>query len=225
MKRYISLHVILSGLIIVTFLAGCQNKKSILLQDNLCKYPCWQNIQPGSSTGEETIQILSQLPFINSPPSVVPRKIDNAFSYTSWNFQNSILEDGGWVAFFKEKVAYIRFDVNNHIRVADLIGYYGKPELLSVISGMADSRWMRISWIYPTQGVLITYFDPSWKPKGNYVDIKPDLPVYDVYYFDPNLYDRLLETVFFSPAKPDVILKSIQPWSDYGLIPYTETEK
>jgi hypothetical protein len=31
-----------------------------------------------------------------------------------------------------------------------------------------------------------------------------------------------LETVFFSPARQEVVQESIRPWVDYGLVPYTE---
>ena len=76
--------------------------------------------------------------------------------------------------------------------------------------------------MYPDEGILITHFDHNWRPKGNYASITPDLPVYDVYYFDPDLYVTLVGTVFFQLTKPEVVKKSIQPWVDYGPVPYTE---
>jgi hypothetical protein len=209
-------------LLAAAILAGCQAKKSILLEDTLCEPPCWQNIQPGVSSSEYALRALRETPFLASTPSVAPIQIDDVRSYDSWTFQENIRETSGRITFFNNRVAYIRFHVNNNLRINEMITYYGEPELFSAISGWNDSRWLEVGWIYPTRGVLITHFDHNWRPRGNYASITPDLPVYDVYYFDPNLFDTLVETVFFSTAKQEVIKKSIQPWAGYGLVPYIE---
>lgn len=220
--RRLSWKLLFFCLLAAAILAGCQAKKSILLEDTLCPYPCWQNITPGVSSREDALKILRETTLLASTPSAIPRKIDNVQSDSSWVFIDSLSEESGRITYFNDRVAYIRFHVNNNLRLGEMIDYYGEPELLSVISGWNDSRWLEVGWIYPTQGVLIIHFDHNWRPKGNYASITPDLPVYDVYYFDPNLYDTLVETVFFQLARPEIIQESILPWVDYGLVPYTE---
>lgn len=209
-------------LLAAAILAGCQAKQSILLDDILCPYPCWQNIMPGSSSSEEVYRILSGLPFLHTAPLATPKRIDDFRSYDSCNFQKNILERGGVITYFNDTVAYIEFDVRGTLRIGEMIDFYGEPELLSVISGWNDSRWLRVCWIYPEKGVLITHFDHNWRPKGNYARITLDMPVYDVYYFNPDLYDTLVETVFFQLTKPETVKKSIQPWVDFEPVPYTE---
>jgi hypothetical protein len=209
-------------LLAAAILAGCQAKKSILLEETLCKPPCWQNIQPGVSSSEDVLKILRETRLLASTSSDVPRKIDDVRSDSSWIFIDSLSEESGRITYFNDRVAYIRFHVNNNLRIGKMIDFYGEPKLLSVISGWNDSRWLEVRWIYPTRGILITHFDHNWRPEGNYASITPDLPVYDVYYFDPDLYDTLVETVFFDLTKQEVVKKSIQPWVDYGPVPYTE---
>ncbi len=209
-------------LLAAAILAGCQAKKSILLEDTLCEPPCWQNITPGVSSSEDALNTLRETTLLASTPSDVPRKIDDVWSDSSWVFLDSLSEESGRITYFNDRVAYIRFYVNNNLRINEMITCYGEPELLSAISGWNDSRWLEVRWIYPTQGVLITHFDHNWRPEGNYASITPDLPVYDVYYFDPDLYDTLVETVFFQLTKQEVVEESIQPWVDYGLVPFTE---
>jgi len=116
----------------------------------------------------------------------------------------------------------MEFDVRGTLKIAKMIDFYGKPELVSAISGWNDSRWLDVCWIYPSQGILITHFDHNWRPEGNYASITPDLPVYEIYYFDPELYDTLVETVFFGLTRREVVQESIRPWVDYGPVPNTE---
>jgi hypothetical protein len=201
---------------------GCKSKESILIQKTGCQFPCWQSIQPGVTTSDEAIQILLQMPFIDSKPSTSPRKIDDARSYSSWTFQKNIREMGGGITYYNDIVAYIDFDVINKTKIDELVAYYGNPELISVISGQADTQWLEVSWLYPKQGVLIMHFNPHWRLKGTNVDITHNLKVDRVYYFNPDLYETLLENVFFSPSSSDIIQRSIQKWGGYGYYGYVE---
>lgn len=214
--------LLFSFLLASVLLAGCQAKKSVLLEDTLCEPPCWQNIQPGVSSSEDALNTLRETTLLASTPSAVPRKIDDVQSDSSWVFIDSLSEGSGRITYFNDRVAYIQFDVNNNLRIGKMIDFYGKPELVSAISSWYDSKWLRVCWIYPSQGVLITHFDHNWRPEGNYASITPDLPVYEVYYFDPELYDTLVETVFFQLTKQEVVQESIRPWVDYGLVSYAE---
>jgi hypothetical protein len=214
-------HVVIGVLFLIS-VTGCATEKSILTQETTCPYPCWQNIQPGVTTSDEAIQFLLQMPFIDSKPSASPRKIDDVRSYNSWTFQKNIREMGGGITYFNDLVAYIDFDVINKTKINEMVAYYGNPELISVISGQADIQWLKVSWIYPKQGVLIMHFNPHWRLKGTNVDITPNLKIDRVYYFNPDLYETLFENVFFSPYSLDAIQQSIQKWEGYGYYDYVE---
>jgi hypothetical protein len=210
------------SILFLFLLTGCVTEKSILTQETTCQYPCWQNIQPGKTTSDEATQILLQISFIDSKPSTSPRKIDNQRSYNSWTFQKKIREMGGGITYYNNIVAYIDFDVINRTEIKEMVAYYGNPELISVISGQADTQWLKIHWIYPKQGVLIIHFTPHWWLDGTNVDITSNLTVDRVYYFNPDLYETLFENVFFSPYNLDVIQQSIQKWEGYETYSYTE---
>ena len=214
--------LLLCCLLATAILAGCRAKKSILLEDTLCEPPCWQNIIPGFSSSEDALVILRGTSLLASTPSALPRKIDDFRSYNSWNFQKNMRERGGVITYFNDTVAYIEFDVRGAFRIGEMIDYYGEPELFSAISGWHDSRWLRVCWIYPTQGILITHFNHNWRPSGEYARLSSNLPVDDVYYFDPDLYDLLVETVFFQLTRLEVVQASIQPWVGYGLVTFVQ---
>ena len=225
MKIYKLLLYMLVNLMLITSLSGCKAKTSVLFQDTTCKYPCWQSIRPGSSSSQEAIQFLSESPFVDSPPTIVPQNIVGAYSYTGLKFKTGYFEDGGWIAFYNDKVVYIEFDINNHIKISDLIAYYGKPKFSSIISGEADTRWLQVSWIYPDQGVILIHYEPSWKSNGGQVNVTPDLPVYEVYYFNPDSFDSLADSRIFQMVNKEIVLKSIQPWVNFGPESYTDSEE
>jgi hypothetical protein len=172
------------------------------------------------SSSDDALRILRETNLLASTPSAVPRKVDDVRSASSWVFIQNISETSGGITYYNNVVAYIEFDVMDNLKVGQLINYYGEPELLSVISGWHDSRWLRVCWIYPEIGVLITHFNHNWRPLGEYARLTPNLPVYRVYYFDPDLYDILVETVFFQITTLEVVQASLQPWVDYSLVPY-----
>ncbi len=84
MNRFKYLFLLFNGWMLVFSLVGCQPKKSILLEGNPCQVPCWHNIRPGITSGEEFVQIASKLPFIDYPPKATPQIYESAFSYSGW---------------------------------------------------------------------------------------------------------------------------------------------
>lgn len=222
MKKYSFFTLLLSITIIIGFSSGCQKKTSVLLQDTMCKYPCWQNINPGVTSGMELIDILSKLQFVDSPPTSVV-KSNPGESYTSWVFKKGYNEGAARVVLLNDKVAYIEFVNIHQIQVGDLIANYGKPEIISAISDWADSRWLKIYWIYPKQGVIFTFWEGNWRSNDNIVNIIPSMPVDKVIYFQPGALDSIMEDVFEQWDK-NVILRSFQSWGDFGSVPVTSPE-
>ena len=119
-------------------------------------------------------------------------------------------------------VGLLQFDTNRNVSIDEMLVFYGEPELILVVSGMSDSRWLNVFWIYPSKGVILELFDSWWKPEGNMVEITPKMKVSDVYYFDPNAYETLLKReILLSPYDLELVQKSIIPWKGYGSVPYS----
>jgi hypothetical protein len=218
MNRFIYLFVLFSGLILVSSLLGCQPKMSILLEGNPCQVPCWHNIRPGITSGEEFVQIASKLPFIDFPPTDVPRKYENAFSYSGWIFKPNFREESADVGFENNKVVYINFRIKDYFKVADLFEIYGKPEYFAVVPGGAEMSTLEIVWIYPEKGVIFSYGKFGGWPREKSVNISPDLPISQVYYFDPGALDKILNNYIVSYK----IKESVKPWIDFGVVAIPE---
>ena len=210
-------------LLVVSTLSGCENKKSILLDDTLCQAPCWQNIYPGKTTFSETVEILSRATYINAKgASPTPAHIVENYGYSSWTFIENVREMGITVYSIDNSVGLLQFDTNRNVSIDEMLVFYGEPELILVVSGMSDSRWLNVFWIYPSKGVILELFDSWWKPEGNMVEITPKMKVSDVYYFDPNAYETLLKReILLSPYDLELVQKSIIPWKGYGSVPYS----
>lgn len=203
-------------------LVSCETQVSILFHDLICQYPCWQNIQPGISSSEVTYQILKDSFYLTTPPLMPPIKIDDTRSYDSWTFTKNIQENGARVIYFNDIVGVIEFFENGRMTFGEVVNFYGEPDHVSAISGWGDSRWLNIALIYPSKGVLITHFDRNWGPSDNNAKITSSMAVFEVFYFDPNLYDQLLYSEFFGTADKQIILQSIHPWLGFTNIPLTE---
>ncbi len=208
--------------IICFFIAGCQQRQSVIINNTVCHFPCWQNIYPGKTTSEEAKIILQELSILATKPADSPIQIDKVLSYDSFNFVNTVSEEGAYIFFRNDIVAYIIFFTHKNTTIGDMVNYYGTPEYVSITSGWQDSRWLNVSIIYPSQGVVINHYDDSWKPKDNKARVTQNLSVFKVYYFDPNLYDLLIDTEFLNITNIDIIHKSIQPWTGYGYFPFFE---
>ncbi len=207
--------ILISFIIVVITLSGCQEKKSILTEDVIYQYPCWQNIQPGISTSEETLVILRDLLFLASKPAVTPIKVNEEQSYDSWVFTNNIRETSGRIIFIGNIVAEIRFDTKGST-ISEFIDYYGEPDYISAISGWADSKWLQVFFVYPTEGVMIVYYKNNWRSSDDSIKINEIMKIDEVIYFDPNLYNWVIESEVYDLDNKNQFQKNLKQWHGYG---------
>jgi len=204
-------------------LSGCVEKSSVLMDDSTCQYPCWLNIIPGQTSFAQSVEIVSKsLLFDTNRFSPTPGQIVEEYGYSSWLFIKNVRELGLTIYDIDGYVVLLDFAINRNIQIEEMINYYGEPQYISVISGTEDTRWLDVSWIFPSKGVVISLFDPWWKPEGEFARISPELDVSYVYYFNPEDYELLMEKEMLVHNTQDIVIKSIQPWDGYGLFSYVE---
>jgi hypothetical protein len=218
MNRYNFLFILFSGLTLIGTLSGCQPKESLILEGNPCQVPCWHNIRPGITTGEEFVKIASKLPFINYPPKETPQIFENAFSYSGWIFKPNFREESTDVGFENNKVAFIRFWIKDHFKLADLIEIYGKPDYYAVIPGGAEMSTLDILWIYPEKGVTFHYGKFGGWPRAKSVNISPDLSIDEIIYFEPGPLDKIINSQILLSG----IIENVKPWVDFGVVTIPE---
>jgi hypothetical protein len=232
MKKPYTFLIFTIGIIMVAFLPGCQKQKatSFLFTDTNCHYPCWHNITPGKTTSLEIVKLLSDAPIMD-PPIEEPEYIPNVTTYTGGELNHGKSEDFVDVFFVDKKVEYLEFTENLSdsapaITIKDMFDFFGKPDLISAISPSGgETRQLLINWVYPQKGVIITYYDSywwNWDRNEDTFQVKPDLPVYRVTYFDPDSFDSIFDTIGFMTLRKDEILKTFQPWVNFGLIKVTD---
>lgn len=210
--------ICIAFILVVGLLGACIVKPSVILEDTSCKPPCWKNIHPGISTPDVVMEILQEMETIPSELAIKNSGSIQGTQCVSWSFKSGTRESGGWIYFLDNTVSLIKFDVGGSISLGELVSHLGKPDELLVVSGWADSKWLSIILLYPTLGVSIKHFDSFYRSDKSIVEISEDIPVSDLYYFDPKRYDRLLYSTYLIGYYADeiTIKESIQPWRGFG---------
>lgn len=213
-----NVRICIALLLVVGLLGACSVKPSVILEDTSCKPPCWKNIQPGKSTPDVVMEILQEMETIQSELTIKQSESIQGTQRTSWLFKSSIRESGGRIYFLDNTVSLIEFDVRDSISLGELVSHLGKPDKLLVVSGWADSQWLSIILLYPTLGLSIKHFDSYIRSEKDFVEVSEDIPVSNLYYFDPKRYDRLLYSTYLLGyyADESTIIESIQPWRGFG---------
>jgi len=209
-----------SGKITVIFililLAGCQKQLSFSFLDlNSCAPPCWNGVELGTTTEGEFITILESLQFID---------------------QNKIKKDGGPWSIFENRIIF-RSNDNTFLGYAfvqngRIVAFEFSGELSTTFSQMVDEtgepEYVIVNPVmdYSVVTAINTYFgvsysfatkDISTKYRGQ---LSPDILIEMILYFDPNIYNLMLDAGLFSQGHlgREDTLKYMHPWDGYGLI-------
>jgi len=211
-------------LVASSLLVSCQShtRTSTLLADNLCKPPCWKAITPGQSTRQEVLAQLASLPEVKVD-SITENHVNEHQNNVWSDFTQEVAEVGVRVYFDDQIALATEFDARDAITVAQVIEKTGEPEWSFAKSGCADTRWLSIGLLNRTRGIYIEYFD-SFLQRDEKAEISPDNPVFSVTYFEPSLYDKVLNSYIILDATDDPITfsKSLKPWSGYGEVAYLD---
>ncbi len=110
--------------------------------------------------------------------------------------------------------------------MGDMVDLLGEPEHVLAVVGQRETALVSVIFMYPSLGASIMFFDDGFSFNVSEVEVTKDLPVFDVSYFDPKLYEDLLFSTFLLGFYADEakIAEAAQPWSGFGTYQLTPLE-
>jgi len=219
--RYKIVVLFLVLLLLTPMISSCTKSYSTILEDATCRPPCWKNIHPGITKVDDAVHILEDMEEVHFPPSFYETDFNKGEGFFTLLFNARVYEFSGMIYFHDNLVTKIEFDTEK-ITLGDIVDKLGNPEQFLAVSGWADTKWLNIYLIYPN-GVIVTFFKSNimWVEKGLF-DLKDNMKVFSILYFDPELYNEVLKTDVLNRSVYDnaILIDNIQEWHGFGLIEY-----
>lgn len=166
----------------------------------------------------DTLSRLGAVPEVDA--GSITDNTDERRSNIAWDFESGYAEEGGVVRFADGVVAMVTFYTDS-LLVKDLVNALGVPEQVLSYSGCADGRWLAVDLLYPSRGIAIALFDFTW-PGDQPPEVRPDIEVAGVSYFDPERYDQLLHSRGLISQEYSQVQSGMQPWRGYGSLTYAD---
>jgi len=221
-------------LLIILIAIGCtrphERNRSILLDDTSCEPPCWENITPGVTNIEDALSNLEKINGISEGP-FFQEDIDHVKEKQKigWYFPTDIEESFGIIHFQNNLVSIMRFTPES-ITIGELVDLIGDPEEIFIVKNRHESTWIWFDLLYPSKGIIIEYINFSFCcDDTGFFDLENDIEPTNVYYFDPILYEELLDDVVFVAdfiwVPDEQLQQAIKDWSGFGLIEYKDLTK
>jgi len=209
-------------LIIPLFLiCGCKSSNPSIIIESDCAAPCWREIRPGETTQEELLTSINEMPDVK-PASV---KVHGQ----PWKIFTDIIEfemltnEEVEIYMLDDKVAEITFSGKNLATFEQSVEKFGEPDYIINIQSFGpgilftEAQHNFIMALKPEKGVMYGY-DTYYIPKSQRPEIKPDIKIRWIDFFDANSYKELLDAKMFSMGMLDgtETVKRFQPWVGYG---------
>jgi len=221
MKKISSL--IFISLIILFSISACNLKPFQLETDQDCSSPCWHHIVPGQTTKQEMLSILEQIPEVQAGSIWSKGESWNSFNDVArFSLSNKVDVE---VYFYNNKVALMYFYGKTRVTIGDMINKVGEPENLLTIYlaygpfRLDGSPHKIVYLLNPEKGIAYRY-DSLDIPKSWRSEIRPDIKISGIDYFDPGVYHSLLEVGMFPMGDiSKETLDRMKPWTGFGKLP------
>jgi hypothetical protein len=192
---------------------------STILTSKECAPPCWNGIQPGTSTFAQVSSVLRQMQGVNEQSiNTTPVLSTKEMRQIIWLFQAPVPDISGTVYFENETVTAISILTVNSLRVGQAFGRLGEPSLVwPEIDPSSYGQTVELSLINPQKGYLVEVW-LNMNLETNTVEIKENSRVFRVVYFDPAKYQDLLNTRILVRRPPLTRQNGPQPWTGFGAV-------
>ena len=202
-------------LLIGLVLAGCgtSGKRPSIFENPICEPPCWENITPGITTKDEALAALSKVNAVKQPIFDL-RDTAKGFS-TELRF--SLYDDKsglrGSVFMMDDVVSLIDFGTKLDLTLEQAIERFGTPQ--SILAFHSNLMW--ITFVDPQKGIAFGY-SSAGHPDWVYSEIRPEVEISEVMFFDPKQYQQILDSGFLSYylLNSEETKSKLRPWNGYG---------
>jgi hypothetical protein len=196
--------------------------KATILENSKFPPPSWSNINIGETSQQEMLKILETNPNVVEDSIIEigrPWNIyDDTVDFTM--YPNWLNQPATWVdTYIKDNIVVdMTFCGNLDTTLGDLVNKLGEPESVIVTRG-GEVGGLVLGMIHPDNGVYYWYWTGSI-PDDRRTDIYPEIKIGCLGYFDPGLYDVMLEAGLFSQGEfsGEDTLKIMYHWAGYGSI-------
>lgn len=186
-----------------------------------CVPPCWYNIVPGHSTGDDVRRILPTLSFIDAQ-SIEERHFEENRSYFRWRYINPPGTSGS-ILLQNDIVVMVEAEPGIKLELREVVDRFGPPDrVLPNNFVLLDGGYYAVLIYYPNKGLA---FGTPRLPHLGYgaeeYSIEPAFPINTVYYLEPTTLEQLIINVHeIRPEQVKSVLERTYPWQGFGTFPF-----
>lgn len=193
--------------------------RSSILRDRSCSPPCWHQITPGVSTSWQVYEVLIDLEGVGAG-SIREWPPNGPTEQMRWIFRSPVTDAGGDVHLRDDRVTAISIQTFGSLTAQEAIQKLGEPtSFWCRREQIGARRRLEVDLMYPTRGYAVEVdVDLPADPLVEGVKLWEDSPVRRIVYFDPLLYESLLQDRTLSREEAQAILENQHAWAGFGLI-------
>ncbi len=141
--------------LIFLFLTSCSTKQSTFLNNNKCDPQCWNGIELGETTREETLKALRGNDEVDKE-SIQFSSGDGVYwdAGISWDF-TGMKENTGVIYFHNDKAVFIEFYSERGIPLSDYFQVLGNPQEVRIEKAIGDGVYVTATINYPEFGLCL----------------------------------------------------------------------
>lgn len=193
-----------------------------ILDDSSCNPPCWNGIVVGKTSRQQLLDIISTLPFVDQ---------NNVAVTGSWNIFDDGVRYGLYPVkfpgnkplvyvetnFIEDKMVFETFSGDLGVTFDEAVQKIGGPKNVIIQANPFGGYW--VTAIDSAAGIGFGYATREL-PKDMQSEIRPDIELGWIDFFDPTYYEQFLEAKLFSMGEGDAqtVLELMHPWVGYGEI-------
>jgi hypothetical protein len=202
-------------LLIGLVLTGCGTlgERPSIFENPNCKPPCWENITPGITTKDEALATLSKIDIVKQPIFDLrdtARGFSSELRFSLYDEKSSL---SGSVLMMDDLVVLIDFGTKLDLTLEEAIERFGAPQ--SILAFHSNLMWVTL--VDPQKGIAFGY-SSAGQPDWVYSEIRPEVEIGEVMFFDPEHYQQILDSGILSYylLSSEETKSRLRPWNGYG---------